>query len=105
MARATDHGETRRSGVGGAIYAVATIALMAYLTYAALQGEHGLFRLIQIEAQERRLAAELATLVAERETVENLTRRLSSDGLDLELLDERARRVLGLGRPDEVLIR
>ena len=36
---------------------------------------------------------------------QNLTRRLSSASLDLDLLDEQARRVLGLGRPDEIIIR
>ena len=72
---------------------------------AALQGEHGLFRLFQIEAQEKRLQAELAKLTAEREAIANKTHRLSSATLDLELLDEQARRVLGLGRPDEMLIR
>jgi cell division protein FtsB len=97
--------EPRRSGIGGAIFAVAVIGLMGYLTFAALQGEHGLFRLFQIEAQEKRLRAELEALRAERAAIENKTRRLSSESLDLDLLDEQARRVLGLGRPDEILIR
>jgi cell division protein FtsB len=97
--------EARRSGVGGAVFAVVVIALMAYLTFAALQGEHGLFRLFQIEAQEKKLAVELDALRAERATVANLAERLSTESLDLDLLDEQARRVLGLGRPDEILIR
>ena len=36
--------------------------------------------------------------------IENLTRRLSDDYLDLDLLDERARDVLGLLRADEIVI-
>ena len=47
--------EPRRGGFGGAVFAVIVIALMCYLTFAALQGEHGLFRLFQVEAQEKRL--------------------------------------------------
>ena len=35
----------------------------------------------------------------------NLTHRLSDDFLDLDLLDERAREVLGTVRPDEIVIR
>jgi cell division protein FtsB len=97
--------DQRRGGVAGAVFAVVVIALMAYLTFAALQGEHGLFRLFQIEAQEKKLAAELERLRAERAAVANKAARLSSGGLDLDLLDEQARRVLGLGRPDEILIR
>jgi cell division protein FtsB len=37
--------------------------------------------------------------------MKNLTHRLSDDYLDIDLLDERAREVLGLMRPDEVIIR
>lgn len=97
--------EARRGGLGGVVFSVVVIALMAYLTFAALQGEHGLFRLFQIEVQEKRLQAELDALRIERAAIANKTRRLSSDSLDLDLLDEQARKVLGLGRPDEILIR
>ena len=47
----------------------------------------------------------LAQLEAQIAEIENLTRRLSDDYLDLDLLDERARDVLGLLRADEIVIR
>ena len=97
--------EPRRSGLGGAIFAIIVIALLCYLTFAALQGEHGLFSLFQVEAQENRLRTELTELRAQREDIANKTRRLSSEHLDLDLLDEQARKVLGLGRAEEILIR
>src|SRR3954453_9598089 len=93
--------EPRRSGLGGAIFAIIVIALLCYLTFAALQGEHGLFSLFRVEAQESRLRTELTDLRSAREEISKKTRRLSSEHLDLDLLDERARKVLGLGRPDE----
>jgi len=99
-----DDGPTR-GAFAGAVFAAMTVALMAYLAFAALQGEHGLFRLFQIEAQEKRLQVELEALRAERAALENKTRRLSTGTLDLDLLDEQARKTLGLGRPDEILIR
>ena len=37
--------------------------------------------------------------------MENLTRRLSDTYLDLDLLDEQARDVLGMVRADEIVIR
>jgi cell division protein FtsB len=37
--------------------------------------------------------------------MENLTRRLSDQYLDLDLLDERARNVLGYIRSDEIVVR
>jgi cell division protein FtsB len=97
--------DIRRKSFGGAVFAVVMIALMGYLTFAALQGEHGLFSLLRVEAQEARLRGELATVQAERAAIANKTRRLSSDSLDPDLLDEQARKVLGLGRPDELIIR
>jgi cell division protein FtsB len=97
--------EPRRNGVGSAVFAIAAIALIAYLALAAFQGEHGLFSLFRIEAQEARLRAELTGLQVERAAIRNETERLSAESLDLDLLDEQARKVLGLGRPDEVIIR
>jgi cell division protein FtsB len=97
--------EASRGNFSGAVFAAVLIAMMGYLTFAALQGEHGLFRLFQIQAQETRLRAELASLQAERALVANKTRGLSERTLDLDLLDEQARSVLGLARADEILIR
>jgi cell division protein FtsB len=97
--------ESRGLSAGTAIFAIAMIAFVSYLTFAALQGEYGLFRLFQIEAQEKRLIDELAALRVDRAEIENRTRRLSSETLDLELLDEQARKVLGFAREDEIIIR
>jgi len=84
-----------------------TIAFLlgAYFAYAAVQGDYGLFRRAEVEAQNAELARQLAELQAEVARMENLTRRLSDDYLDLDLLDEQARDVLGLLRGDEIVIR
>lgn len=95
----------RGIGYGAAVFSVAVIAIMVYLTYAAVQGEYGLIRLFQVEGQERKLTMTLEELTAERSRLANLTGRLSPEALDLDLLEERARAVLGLIHPDEILIR
>jgi cell division protein FtsB len=105
MAGVQHNTDSRRGGLSGAVFGLVLIALMAYLTFAAIQGEHGLFRLFQIEAQEKKLVAELDALRAEREALATRTRQLSTHSLDLEMLDERARLVLGLARPDEIIVR
>jgi cell division protein FtsB len=76
----------------------------AYFTFTAVQGNYGLFRRIQIEAEAERLSLELARLQDETARMEVLTRRLSDEFLDLDLLDERARDVLGYVRPDEIVL-
>lgn len=97
--------ETGWGQVSGALFATVLIAMMGYLTFAALQGEHGLFRLFQVEAQETRLRFELTQMQAERAVLANKTLGLSEATLDLDLLDGQARKVLGLARADEILIR
>lgn len=97
--------ERSRGDVAGAVFGVVVIALTLYLGFAALQGEYGLFRLFQIEAQEKKLQTELAGLQTDRAALLNKTTRLSTETLDLDSLDEQARKVLGLGRPDEMIFR
>jgi len=79
--------------------------LGAYFTFAAVQGDYGLFRRAEIQADARLLQGQLDALNAEVAAMENLTTRLSDAYLDLQLLDEQARDVLGLLRADEIVIR
>ncbi len=90
---------------GMAIYALFILSLGSYFAFASVQGDFGLFRRIQIEAEKRALEAEQERLIREVATMRNKTRRLSDDYLDLDLLDERARDILGMLRPDEIVIR
>lgn len=87
-----------------AFFAVA-LGLGGYFAFAAVQGDYGLFRRAQVEAEKTALRAQRDRIAAEVARMENLTRRLSDGYLDLDLLDERARAVLGLIRADEIVIR
>ena len=87
-----------------AFFAVA-FTLGAYFPFAAVQGDYGLFRRAEIQADARLLQDQLDALNAEVAAMENLTTRLSDAYLDLQLLDEQARDVLGLLRADEIVIR
>jgi cell division protein FtsB len=79
--------------------------ILAVFAHSALQGEHGLAALHEAEALEHELRSELELTGAERAEMQNLVRRLDERYLDLDLLDERARAVLGLVRPEDVVIR
>ncbi|MFB2532939.1 septum formation initiator family protein [Paracoccus sp. p4-l81] len=82
------------------------LALMAILfAYAAVQGQFGILRRVQVEAETQTLIEERQALQDEVARMENLTRRLSDDFLDLDLLDERARDILGLMRADDLVVR
>lgn len=94
-----------RPAIGAAIYLSLMCFAAMYFMFASVQGDYGLFRRVQIEAEKATLEAERARLMAEVAALENKTRRLSDDFLDLELLDHQARNVLGLIRPDEVVLK
>ena len=59
----------------------------------------------EIVAESQDLRSQLASVRAEVARMENLTKRMSDDYLDLDLLDQQARSVLGLLRADEIVIR
>ena len=94
-----------RPPLGSVFYFLGTLMLGLYFTFAAVQGDYGLFKRIEIRAEGQALELELAALQAEVAKMENLTTRLSDTYLDLDLLDEQARDVLGLIRADEIVIR
>jgi cell division protein FtsB len=94
-----------RLSLGGILYMVLAVTLGGYFTFAAVQGDYGVFRRVQINAEAEALRAERDRLSGELYAMTNLTRRLSDDYLDLDLLDQQARDVLGYMRADEIVIR
>ena len=98
---------TRRKtpAIGILAFFVMAFSMGAYFTFAAVQGDYGLFRRAEIQAESANLQTELDRIEAQVTRMENLTHRLSDDYLDLDLLDQQARDVLGLLRSDEIVIR
>ncbi|PKP71752.1 MAG: septum formation initiator precursor [Alphaproteobacteria bacterium HGW-Alphaproteobacteria-4] len=94
-----------RPGFGPLLLIMAALVAGGYFAFAAMQGSFGMLRRVQVDAEIVALTAERDALSAEAVRMANLTRRLSDSYLDLDLLDERARDVLGYLRADEVLIR
>ena len=94
-----------RTPIAPLLFFAIAFALSIYFTFAAVQGDFGLFRRAEIVAESQDLRVQLAKVRADVARMENLTKRLSDDYLDLDLLDERARSVLGMVRADEIVIR
>jgi cell division protein FtsB len=95
-----------RLSIPWAMLTVFAVALMLglYFTFAAVQGDYGLFRRAEILSDAKKLEAELTVLKNEVDKMSNLTLRMSDEYLDLDLLDEQARDILGQIRSDEVII-
>ena len=79
--------------------------LASYFTFAAVQGNQGLFQRIETEAELTELRATRDRLTGELDTLQNRTRRLSDGYLDLDLLDQQLRDRLGYLRADELVTR
>jgi len=95
----------KRPALGGILALAVAFALGVYFALAAVQGEFGLFQKAQILAEVEALKAEENRLKTVLALEVNLTRRLSDGFLDLDLLDQQARDILGYVRADEIVIR
>jgi cell division protein FtsB len=81
------------------------LLVFVYLGVQALTGERGLLSGAAREALLVERQAQLASLVAQRADLEMRVRYLRTDSLSRDLLEERARAVIGFSDPRDYLIR
>ena len=87
------------------IFVLLTCALgLLYVGYQSVQGERGILGWMERSAEVERTQVKVATLAAERRKLERRVSQLRNDNLDLDLLDQEARRLLNLGHPDEEVV-
>ena len=79
------------------------VAIMFYIAFHAVSGERGVFALFKETRKLEDLQAELGQVKAKRQSLEHKAHLLSNNSLDLDLLDEQVRRVLGLANKGEVV--
>ena len=77
---------------------------LGYFVYHTTQGERSLLAWLQLEKDLRVAQSEAAVLANQRLRLENRVSQLRPDGLDPDMLEERARALLNYGRDDEVII-
>jgi cell division protein FtsB len=81
------------------------LLLIAYLGVQALTGERGLLSGGERDAMLARREAQLADILEQRQDLEVRVRYLRTDSLSRDLLEERARAVLGFADPRDYVIR
>lgn len=80
------------------------VALFFYFAFYTINGERGIRRYMHLR-QEIEYASQVAEKYhQEKNRLEEKVRLLSSSSLDLDMLDERARKVLNLVREEEFVI-
>jgi cell division protein FtsB len=99
-----DEGMNLRRVARGWSFPLLVMGLVAYFSYFAVFGNHGLLRWSRLQAQVDAKQAQLDTLRAERLALQRRVSLLRPESLDLDMLEEQARGRLGLTGPDEVVI-
>ena len=77
---------------------------VGYFVYHGLHGERGLLAWLQLSQELDRTQSVAASLTDQRKSWEKRVEALRAEHVDPDLLDERARELLNLGRPDELVI-
>lgn len=80
------------------------MSVVVYFAYHAVQGDRGLIALGKLRADVDHLQAQVLDARAERMDMERKVYALRSDSLDPDLLEERARHMLGYGHADELVV-
>ncbi len=83
---------------------VAIVAGIAYFAGHALTGENGLIAWAAAKSRLAVLDADLADAKATRAALETRAARLREETLDLDYLDERARALVGLALPGDIVV-
>lgn len=82
----------------------ASLGLIYYAGYHMVNGNLGLRSLVKIDSEIALKEAELEGLRSTRLQLERKVALLHPEHLDPDMLDERARQVLGLARSDELVV-
>ncbi len=97
----TSHNKHRLRGFLGSLVGLLAVV---YFGYHALQGDHGLLAWWRLHNEIADAEQLLALRTQEMDTLQARVDRLSPKSLDRDLLDEQARRMLNVARPDEMVI-
>lgn len=83
---------------------IALVCVMFYIGFHTFHGERGLYALFREQQELHTLKKELAETKGKREHLEARVTRLRDGSIDLDLLDEQMRRMLGVSKPGEVML-
>ena len=85
------------------LYVLAAL-LIGYFGVNAYTGDHGLRARHDLDRQIAALTTELDQATAERDQWERRVKQLKSDRVDPDMLDERARSLLGYADPRDLIL-
>ncbi len=86
------------------LFPLLALGVGGYFVYSLQSGDHGLEARATLEKRKAVLAGELAGLQDVRKRLERDVALLRPESLDPDMLDERARAILNLAHPDDLVM-
>ena len=80
------------------------LLLIAYFCYHSFSGQRGFIAFLRLNKDIKEKVIELSSLEKERQSIENKVKLLYPNTLDIDMLDEIARREMGLIAKEEKVI-
>ena len=80
------------------------ILAVAYFSYHLIEGDRGLFAYLKLQHEIDRAEVVYQLTENEKQALEKRVALLRPENLDVDMLEERSRDVLGLAHPDEIVI-
>ncbi len=78
--------------------------LISYFGYHMISGGRGILAYFKLSSQISSFQSELELVRMERLNLEHSANLLKSESLDLDLLEEQAKKILGYAKPQEVVL-
>ena len=83
---------------------IITFFIFLYLVYFLVYGQRGLLQYFYLSKQNQEYSETLAQLTSENQYMNNRIKKLQSNTIDLDFLDEQVRKKLGLIDKKEIVI-
>lgn len=96
--------EPKKKNISQFLVTSLSFLLFAYFAYHLVHGDRGYFAWKGLEKKLAAAEEKYDQKLAERLALENRVKLLRPKSLDIDMLDERARVVLGFVKPDEKVI-
>lgn len=80
------------------------VGAVAYFAYHTVEGDRGVLAWIRMKNEILEAEMQLARVSTDRQALEHRVLLLRPDHLDPDMLEERARIMLNMGREDEVVV-
>jgi cell division protein FtsB len=95
---------TLRRRIRHVILPVLGALFLGYFGYHAIQGNRGLLAYLQLTQEIRKAEITYSLIHGERENLDKRVKLMRPDSMDPDMLQERARLVLGLGHRDDFIV-